>query len=118
VNRESRRRPRWHFADEVDRFLLQEQKSLTESGIDVRVRRSAADLPKVSVWLALDRLPHATAGLGVWETGEAELEAAWGQNALGWDDTLFEHHNFGSTEELRTTLGRLVGLVQASGRIK
>jgi hypothetical protein len=99
------------LVDEVERFASAERDRLSSQGIELRYRRSQDHWDKTSGHLGLERLPWAAAELSVWDTGEADLGAAWGQRDEGWDELLMEHLELGSIQEVRDTLTRVVRLV-------
>jgi hypothetical protein len=104
------------LVDEVDRFAREARSRLSTAGIETHFQRSPPNIPKTSAHITLDRLPHATADLSVWDTGEAELGAAWGQSGDQWAETLMEHLELQSVEAVRLALDRLVRLVQLDER--
>ena len=97
--------------DEVERFAAEERGRLSDKRVEVRFQRSPHHWLKSSAHLTLERLPYATADLSVWDTGETELGAAWGQRPNGWDKTMQNHLDLGSVDEVRLALARLVSLV-------
>jgi hypothetical protein len=112
--KEARRRAaRRALLDEVEHFAELESSRLAARGVTIRRARSPHDRGYPSASIALDRLPHATADLTVWASGEAELGAAWGQVAGGWQRQLMEHAEFAGVPDVQRALARLVQLVAA-----
>jgi hypothetical protein len=100
------------LVDEVARFVSSERERLSGDGIEVSSFRSPDHLDKTSAGVDLARLPHATAELIVWDSGEAELAAAWGERGPGdWEHEILRHFDFASVAEVRAVLDQLPALV-------
>lgn len=110
------RRQNRALVHEVEKFAVGERDRLSSDAIEIRFRRSPDDWPKTSAHVTLERLPWATADLSVWDSGEADLGAAWGQRADAWDETMMERHELATVEAVRQMLDRLVWLVRMDRR--
>jgi hypothetical protein len=102
--------------DEVERFALAERERLAASGIETHFQRSPRDWAKTSANLVLKRSPAAEGDLIVWESGEAELAVGWEHRPDASTETLAEHLDLTSVDDVRRTLDRLVALVRADER--